>query len=218
MDNIIEKLLANPIVPVFYHADVTYAQQVLQAAYNGGVRVFELTNRGENAYEVFLALQTYAQAHCPDLTLGIGTIYNTIEAERFIDGGAAFIVQPVTTAAVGEVCERYGVPWIPGAMTPTEIYQATLYGAEIVKVFPGNVLTPGFIKALRGPMPHVKLLVTNGVEPSTDNLASWFDAGVNAVGIGSALFSGGTNLPEIENRFRELMGFIKNHIKSNINT
>ncbi len=183
-----EILLACPLVPVFYHADTETCKTVLQAAYNGGVRVFEFTNRGENALEVFSGLVKYAKENCPDLLLGIGTIATGESAQQFIDAGADFVVQPFTTPAVGEVCRKNGIPWIPGTMTVTEIQQATVLGAEMVKIFPGNVLGSAYIKALRGPLPRVKIMVTGGVEPTEASIREWFSAGVNAVGLGSQLF------------------------------
>lgn len=213
MNIIIEKLLIHPIVPVFYHADVMYAQSVLQACYDGGLRVFEFTNRGANAAAVFSNLKTYAQTNCPDLTLGIGTIYNSVEAEDFIKLGADFVVQPVTTAAVGEICKQQHIPWIPGVLTATEIYQATLLGAEMVKIFPGNALGSNYIKALRGPMPEVKIMVTGGVEPTEASLQEWFDAGVNCVGIGSQLLKNSSNLTQLTDQVSKLTAFVNNLIK-----
>ena len=189
-DRILALVTSHPIVPVFYHADVNHAQQIVQACYDGGLRVFEFTNRGNKALAVFGQLVTYVREHCPGMALGIGTILTADEAEDFIKAGADFVVQPVTTAAVGAVCRVHGVPWMPAGSTLNEIYQATLLGANLVKVFPGNVVGPGFIKAIKGPMPCLKLMVTGGVEPNSESLNTWFKAGVTAVGIGSQLFSG----------------------------
>jgi 2-dehydro-3-deoxyphosphogluconate aldolase/(4S)-4-hydroxy-2-oxoglutarate aldolase len=186
--HILETVLATPIVPVFYHADAAYAQRMLQACYDGGLRVFEFTNRGAQAFEVFGQLTDFVRQNCPELLLGIGTIYTAADAERFIAAGADFVVQPCITAEVAAVCRRHGTPWLPGTMTVREVYEATQLGAAIVKVFPGNVVGPGFIKSLRGPMPSVPLMVTGGVEPTRESLREWFGAGVNVVGMGSQLF------------------------------
>ncbi|GAB3954300.1 bifunctional 4-hydroxy-2-oxoglutarate aldolase/2-dehydro-3-deoxy-phosphogluconate aldolase [Spirosoma harenae] len=189
-DKILDLVSQHPIVPVFYHPDIDHAQSIVQACYDGGLRVFEFTNRGEKALSVFTQLAHYVAENCPDLALGIGTILTPEDATQFIDAGAAFVVQPVTTPAVGDVCREKGVPWMPAGSTLNEIYQATVLGAKLVKVFPGNVVGPGFIKAIKGPMPWLKLMVTGGVEPNADSLNAWFKAGVTAVGIGSQLFSG----------------------------
>ncbi len=187
-DHILDTVLGYPVVPVFFHADAAYARRVVQACYEGGLRVFEFTNRGAQAFGVFEELVTFVRDNCPEMLLGIGTIYTAADAERFIAAGADFVVQPCLTAEVAEVCGRRGTPWLPGCMTVREVYEATQLGAAIVKIFPGNVLGPGFIKSLRGPMPTVPLMVTGGVEPTQASLTEWFGAGVNVVGMGSQLF------------------------------
>jgi 2-dehydro-3-deoxyphosphogluconate aldolase/(4S)-4-hydroxy-2-oxoglutarate aldolase len=211
--NVLAQVLAAPLVPVFFHADAAYAQSIVRACYAGGIRVFEFTNRGANAFEVFQELTKLVADDCPDLVLGIGTIYNAADAERFIAAGAQFIVQPVTTADVAEACQRHDVAWVPGAMTLNEIYNATQLGAQLVKVFPGNAVGPDYIKALRGPMPSVKLMVTGGVEATEASLNEWFGAGINVVGIGSQLFKGASDPAAITARVTPLMQFISSFNK-----
>lgn len=188
--NMLDRLKLAPVVPVFYHENTAYAQAILSACYAGGLRFFEFTNRGQGAFEVFARLTEFAQAHCPELTLGIGTIYSAETAERFIEAGARFVVQPVCTAEVGQICKKHAIPWIPGAFTPQEIWNAWQAGASLVKLFPGNLLSPEYIRALRGPMPEIPFMVTGGVEPEYTSVKSWLDAGAVAVGIGSQLFKG----------------------------
>ncbi|WP_046246142.1 beta/alpha barrel domain-containing protein [Hymenobacter terrenus] len=202
-------LLRYPVVPVFYHADAAYAQRMLQACYAGGIRVFEFTNRGENALAVFTELRAFAQASCPDMVLGIGTLFTAEQAEQFIAAGAAFVVQPCATAEVAAVCRTHDIPWLPGALTPTEIYQASQLGAAVVKIFPGNAVGPDYVKTLRGPMPHIKLMVTGGVEPTQESVSAWFGAGVNAVGMGSQLFKNADDTTALAARIGELMQFVE---------
>jgi len=177
-----------PIVPLFFNADLTVAQHVLKACYDGGIRVFEFTNRGAEAPAIFAKLIDYCEKECPDLVLGIGTIYDARQANEFISMGADFMLQPFTTPEVGEVCAKHDIPWMPGTMTLTEIRNAEILGAKYVKIFPGNVVGPGFVKAIKGPMPKTKIMVTGGVEPNKESLSSWFGAGAAAVGMGSQLF------------------------------
>ncbi len=184
---ILSKLEDSPVVPLFFHADASHAQKLLDACYAGGLRAFEFTNRGASAPATFAQLSKHVEANLPDLALGIGTIYRPEEAEQFLDLGADFIIQPIITSAVGEVCQEHNVAWMPGALTPNEVYLAESLGATVVKIFPGDAVGPGYIKALRGPMPKVKLMVTGGVQPNEANLREWFAAGVNFVGIGSQL-------------------------------
>jgi 2-dehydro-3-deoxyphosphogluconate aldolase/(4S)-4-hydroxy-2-oxoglutarate aldolase len=201
-------VLDTPIVPVFFHADVAYTQRILQACYEGGLRVFEFTNRGANAFEVFSALMPYVQQNCPGMLLGIGTIYTAEDAERSIQAGADFVVQPCLTTEVADVCRTHGTPWLPGTMTVGEVYQATKLGAAIVKIFPGNVVGPGFIKSLRGPMPTVPLMVTGGVEPTEESLREWFAAGVNVVGMGSQLFKNVDDTQAFSQQIAQLLAFV----------
>ena len=179
-----------PLVPIFFHADAAYSQNVAQACYAGGIRFFEFTNRGPEAFEVFHVLENFIHSQCPGMALGIGTIYAPEDAERFIRAGADFVVQPVTTSEVAAVCKKYHKPWIPGAMTLNEIWSAWQMGATAVKIFPGNLVGPGYIRALRGPMPDVPLMITGGVEPTEESIGEWLGAGVQAVGLGSQLFKG----------------------------
>jgi len=184
---ILATLSQHPLVPVFFHPDPVYAQNLVQACYEGGMRVVEFINRGPEAPAVFAHLRQFTRRY-PDLLLGIGTIYTTPEAELFIGLGADFVVQPVTVAEVGEVCKRHNIPWVPGAMTPTEIYRAFELGAAVVKVFPGIALKPDFIKALRGPLPKAPLMVNGGIEPTEECLNAWFEAGATALGMGAQQF------------------------------
>ncbi|MFC6221648.1 bifunctional 4-hydroxy-2-oxoglutarate aldolase/2-dehydro-3-deoxy-phosphogluconate aldolase [Hymenobacter artigasi] len=202
-------LLRYPVVPVFYHADAAYTQRILQACYTGGIRVFEFVNRGEKALSVFTELQDFVARQCPDMVLGIGTIYKAAEAEQFIAAGAEFVVQPLATAEVAEVCRAHDIPWLPGAMTPTEIYNASELGAAVVKIFPGNLVGPDYVKALRGPMPHTKLMVTGGVEPTEASLSAWFGAGVNAVGMGSQLFKNADDTDALAASINKMMQVVE---------
>ena len=184
---VLQKIKSFPIIPLFYHQEGRVVQKIIKACYEGGVRVFEFTNRGPAAMAIFKELSQYVHNELPEMALGIGTVFNQKEAEQFIEAGADLIIQPITNSEVAEVCKKNKFVWIPGVGTLTEIYNAQQLGATIVKVFPGNVLGSGFIKALRGPMPSVKIMVTGGVEPTKASVREWFEAGANAVGIGSKL-------------------------------
>ncbi|OGX87034.1 bifunctional 4-hydroxy-2-oxoglutarate aldolase/2-dehydro-3-deoxy-phosphogluconate aldolase [Hymenobacter lapidarius] len=205
------QVLAVPLVPVFNHADAAHARQILGACYAGGIRAFEFTNRGDNALAVFRELHCFAQQHCPGLQLGIGTIYTAAEAEDFLAAGAAFVVQPVTTAAVAAVCQRHDVLWVPGALTPNEVYHATELGAPLVKLFPGSAVGPDYLRALRGPLPKVKIMVTGGVEPTAASLGEWLGAGANCLGLGSQLFKQVTDSQALATRVAELLAFAQTH-------
>ena len=177
------------IVPVFYHPDTEVAKKVVKACYEGGIRAFEFTNRGDFAHEVFTELVKWAEKECPEMILGIGSIVDAPTASLYIQLGANFVVGPLLNPDIFKVCNRRQIAYSPGCATTSEIGLAQELGAEIVKVFPGgNVGGPSFVKNIKGPMPWTKIMVTGGVEPTEENLSAWFKAGVTAVGMGSNLF------------------------------
>lgn len=184
---ILEQLAGAPLVPLFFHPEVDRVAALIAACYHAGLRSFEFTNRGPEALGMFAQLRAYADQHHPDLALGVGTIYDVAAARHFVERGADFIVQPVTTPEVGNYCQQAGVTWIPGALTLNEIYQASQLGASIVKVFPGDAFGPEYLRAIRGPLPHQLLMVTGGILPELENLRTWLDAGANFLGLGSQL-------------------------------
>ena len=176
------------MVPVFYHADIETAKNVLKACYDGGVRAFEFTNRGDFAQEVFKELVKYANRELPDMILGIGSVVDPGTAALYLQLGANFVVGPIYNPAVAPVCNRRLVPYCPGCATPSEVSAAQEAGCDVCKVFPGDVLGPAFVKGIRGPMPWSQIMVTGGVKPERANLEAWFKAGVTCVGMGSNLF------------------------------
>lgn len=177
------------VVPVFYNGDAEIAKNVVRACYKGGIRIFEFTNRGERAYDVFNELVAMMPVECPEMALGIGSIVNAGDCRKFIAAGAQFVVGPILSEEVAETAKAQGIPYIPGCATPTEIYNGQRLGAAMVKVFPAaETGGPDFVKAVLAPMPWSKIMVTGGVEPNRENLAGWFRAGVKCVGIGSNLF------------------------------
>lgn len=177
------------MVPVFYHADITVAQNVLKACYAGGVRVFEFTNRGDFAQEVFAELVKFAAKECPEMILGIGSIVDPATAAIYLQIGANFVVGPLFNPEIAKVCNRRLIPYIPGCGSVSEIGYAQEVGCDVCKVFPaGNVGGPSFVKNVKAPMPWSMLMVTGGVEPTKENLSAWVKAGVSCVGMGSNLF------------------------------
>ena len=177
-----------PVVPVFYHADADVCREVLGACYRAGIRAFEFTNRGDFAHELFAELAKITARDFPELVLGAGTLVEAGTAALYIQSGANFIVGPSFHESIARTCNRRKVAYMPGCATLTEISTAEEFGVEVVKVFPGDTLGPGFVKAVKGPMPWTSVMVTGGVEPTRESLSTWFKAGVTAVGIGSQLF------------------------------
>jgi 2-dehydro-3-deoxyphosphogluconate aldolase/(4S)-4-hydroxy-2-oxoglutarate aldolase len=176
------------MVPVFYHKDVEVACNVLKACYEGGVRAFEFTNRGDFAHEVFTEVIKYAAKECPEMAVGVGSVVDAPTASLYMQLGACFVVGPLFNPDVAKVCNRRNVPYVPGCGSVSEVGFAQEAGCFLCKIFPGDVLGPKLVKGLLAPMPWSKLMVTGGVEPTEDNLKAWYKAGVYCVGMGSKLF------------------------------
>jgi 2-dehydro-3-deoxyphosphogluconate aldolase/(4S)-4-hydroxy-2-oxoglutarate aldolase len=210
--DIVAKMKELGLVPLFTHDDIGTAQQVIDAAYRGGVRVFEFTNRRKNSFEVFVAMLDYCKKY-PDLMLGIGTVMDGATTKKFIDAGAHFIISPILKLEMAEVCRAENILWMPGCATLTEIVTAKENGAEVIKVFPGSVLGPGFVSAIMPVVPDLQLMITGGVEPNEQNLSAWFKAGAMSVGMGSQLFTkeilGNKDWRALEDRVRQILDTIQ---------
>ena len=203
------------MVPVFYHSDIEVAKSVLKACYEGGVRAFEFTNRGDFAQEVFAELVKFAARECPEMIVGIGSIVDPATAALYLQLGANFVVGPCYNPEISKVCNRRLVPYIPGCGSVSEINAAQESGCIVCKVFPaGNVGGPSFVKNIKAPMPWSMLMVTGGVEPTAESLSAWIKAGVACVGMGSKLFPkeviAAGEWSKISNLCRECLETIKN--------
>lgn len=185
---VLNKMGSTGMVPVFYHKEAEVAKKVVKACYEGGVRAFEFTNRGDFAHEVFAEVVKFAAKECPEMALGIGSVVDPATAALYIQLGASFIVGPLFNPEIARVCNRRLVAYAPGCGTVSEVGLAQEAGCDLCKVFPGDVYGPGFVKGLMAPMPWSKLMVTGGVEPTRENLTAWIKAGVFCVGMGSKLF------------------------------
>lgn len=187
--HIIDAIKQQGLLPLFYHEDPSCCIQVVQALYDADIRVVEFTNRGSNALDNFKQLLAARQQQWPGMLLAIGTIKNAKEADAYLDAGADFIICPGTIREVAMQVQERGYLWVPGAATPTEIIQAEAWGASMVKLFPGNILGPSFVSAVKELFPAISFMPTGGVEKGVDNLQAWFKAGVAAVGVGSKLIT-----------------------------
>lgn len=181
-------LLKQKLLPLFYHDSAEVSLSVVKALYDGGIRMIEYTNRGDEAFDNFYKVRK-AIGKFEGLQLGVGTIKTAGDAKLFKDIGADFIVCPSFNTEVGKVCLGADLLWIPGCMTASEIANAEIAGAEIVKIFPGNLLGPGYITAIQSIFPKIKFMVTGGIEANEENISAWFKAGVAALGMGSTLIT-----------------------------
>ncbi|OMP32362.1 bifunctional 4-hydroxy-2-oxoglutarate aldolase/2-dehydro-3-deoxy-phosphogluconate aldolase [Mangrovimonas sp. DI 80] len=201
------------MVPLFFHRDIELSKNVLKACYDGGARLMEFTSRGDFAHEVFGELVKYANANLPGMILGVGSVTDAAAASLYMQLGANFVVTPVLREDIAVVCNRRKVLWSPGCGTLTEIARAEELGCEIVKLFPGDIYGPQFVKGVKGPQPWTSIMPTGGVSPTEENLKAWFDAGVTCVGMGSQLISkdvlANKDFKGLEAKVREALDIIK---------
>lgn len=177
------------VLPLFFYKDTQVSIEVLKALYSAGIRSVEYTNRGEAALTNFREMRKVCDTELEGMYLGVGTIKNAETARAFIEAGADYIISPGLVEDAIKVAEENGLLWVPGCMTPTEIIRADQLGAKMVKLFPGNLLGPSFLSAIKELFPNLLFMPTGGVEVEKENLAGWFKAGVCAVGMGSKLIT-----------------------------
>ena len=170
------------VVAIIRLPDPAALRSVVDALIEGGVRALEVTMTVPRAIEL---IREIAPTLPDDFLFGAGTVVDADTVHRAVDAGAQFIVSPVFREAVVKAAHADGVPVMPGCFTPTEILDAWDMGADLIKVFPATSVGPGYLKDVRGPLPHVKLMPTGGV--SIDNAGEWLRAGAVAVGVGSAI-------------------------------
>jgi 2-dehydro-3-deoxyphosphogluconate aldolase/(4S)-4-hydroxy-2-oxoglutarate aldolase len=186
-EKIIQAIIQQGVLPLYFHPDETISIRVMESLYVSGIRVIEYTNRGRQALKNFRSLKKTAGKIFPDLTLGLGTVMDPKTATRALDWGADFLVSPGYTKELARLAEEKKLLWIPGCMTPSELMQVQESGLGLVKLFPANLLGPGFVHAVREVFPDLLFMPTGGVDGG--NLDEWFRAGVSAVGIGGSLIS-----------------------------
>lgn len=177
------------VLPLYFYKDTEVSIQVLKALYNAGIRAVEYTNRGEAALHNFKKMREVCDAELKGMFLGVGTIKNENMAQTFIDAGADYIICPGLIEEVAAIADKNNMLWVPGCMTPSEIIRAENMGAKMIKLFPGNILGPAFMSAIKELFPGLLFMPTGGVDLDKENIAGWFKAGVCAVGMGSKLVS-----------------------------
>jgi 2-dehydro-3-deoxyphosphogluconate aldolase / (4S)-4-hydroxy-2-oxoglutarate aldolase len=184
-------MIADGMVPLYYHADVETALSIAGALARGGARTVEFTNRGDFALDVFSALVKTLAREQPQIIVGVGSIEDAPTAALFLAHGANFVVAPNFNPDVARLCNRRKIAYLPGVGSVSEIAVAEEYGVEIVKLFPaGSVGGAAFIKDVLAPRPWTRILPSGGVTTDEANLRTWFDAGAACVAMGSHLVRG----------------------------
>jgi 2-dehydro-3-deoxyphosphogluconate aldolase/(4S)-4-hydroxy-2-oxoglutarate aldolase len=188
-DEILQSIIQQGILPLFYYNNADVCMEAIRTLYNAGIRVMEFTNRAEGALEVYTEVRKQVASEMPDMFFVEVTIKTVKDAVAFSNADSDFFVAPNLLEGVGQLANGQNKLWIPGCMTPSEIHHAQTNHAALIKIFPANVLGPGFISAVREVFPGQLFMPTGGVEIGTQNIAGWFNAGVAAVGMGSKLIS-----------------------------
>ena len=189
------------IVAVIRAKDHDEAKGYINACVNGGIKAVELTYSIPNVVGLINELKDNE-----DLILGVGSVLNGQMAKDAILAGAKYVVSPGYNEEVNKVCKELNTLYLPGCMTVTEIMNALEKGNKMVKLFPGDVFGPKYVKAVKAPIPHVEIMPPGGV--NIDNIDKWFEMGVSCVGVGSSLFNGGS-LDDIEKLAKRFVEKIK---------
>ena len=170
------------LISIVRAKDSAQLLDVIEALAEGGIPLVEISMTTPDAAKV---IRKAAARFGDRVIIGAGTVLSEPAAERVIDAGARFVLSPVLNRGVVGLCRRLGISVVPGCFTPTEMLDAVEAGADFVKVFPTSQVGPGYIKAVKAPLPHLELIAVGGVELS--NAAEFIDAGCAAVGVGSSL-------------------------------
>lgn len=179
---VLQNITALGVVAVIRGDDTESAYQMSKACIDGGLNNIEVTFTTPDADQVIKRL---IQEYGEKAVIGAGTVLDPITARIAILAGAEFVVSPSFDEETGKLCNLYSIPYMPGCMTLNEMKEALKVGVDVLKLFPGNNFDPGFIKAVKGPMPHVNIMPTGGVD--LDNMEQWVRSGCVAVGIGGNL-------------------------------
>jgi 2-dehydro-3-deoxyphosphogluconate aldolase / (4S)-4-hydroxy-2-oxoglutarate aldolase len=204
---VIQRILDEKVFAVLRLQHTEEMGRVVESIAKGGISIIEITMNSKNAEEcIYRASKAF-----PDCLIGAGTVIGVDAATRAIESGAKFLVSPVTDLDMLAVATEIGVVSMAGALTPTEAWQAAQAGSDFVKLFPLAGLGTQYIRAMRGPLPNIRFVPTNGV--TVENIPEWFDAGAAAVGIGTPLVSDrdleNNDLSIIEERARKIISSVK---------
>jgi 2-dehydro-3-deoxyphosphogluconate aldolase/(4S)-4-hydroxy-2-oxoglutarate aldolase len=203
---VLGKIISSGLVAVIRADSPNQAALIANACADGGVGALEITFTVPGAAGV---IEHLAKECSKDILLGAGTVLDPETARIAILSGAQFVVSPAVNADTARLCNRYQIPYMPGAATIGEVIAAMECGADIVKVFPGEILGPTFVKAVKGPLPHAQLMPTGGV--SLENVAEWIKAGSVAIGVGGNLTAGAktgdfASITQLARQFVEKIG------------
>jgi 2-dehydro-3-deoxyphosphogluconate aldolase / (4S)-4-hydroxy-2-oxoglutarate aldolase len=210
-NHLLDHMLSSGIVAVIRKVSPSKVKPLVEAFINGGVTGIEITMDSEDALRIISEMkETFGEK----AVIGAGTVMNKEQAEQAISAGADFIFAPILSKETIEYTKEQGVIMIPGVFTPTEMHLANQWGADMVKIFPANVLGPKFLKDVSGPISDIPMMPTGGV--NLDNVQSFMEAGAVAAGIGGSLVNKSlieredwVELEELAKKYVEKVGYIQ---------
>lgn len=182
--DIIMELKKQGVVAVIRGNSFKEGVNISKSCIEGGLKAIEMAYTNANASEIIKELNEMYKSD-PEVCIGAGTVLDAPTARMAILAGAKYIVSPSFDHDTAILCNRYGVPYIPGCMTIKEIVTAMEAGSEIIKLFPGSAFGPSYVGAIKSPLPQVSIMVTGGVK--LNNIDQWFQSGVDAIGVGGEL-------------------------------
>lgn len=202
---VLNDLEKSGVIAVVRANSVDKALKISRAIVKGGIEALEITFTIPGAEKVIIQLKD--EYRDQNVIVGAGTVLDPITARAAIMAGAAYIVSPAFNKETAKICNLYQIPYIPGCLSVGEIQEALTYGTDIIKMFPGNVFGPSFIKSVKGPLPHVNIMPSGGV--SLDNIKEWIDAGAVAVSVGGNLTRGAEtgdydNITELAKQYQQV--------------
>ncbi|MEG8945464.1 bifunctional 4-hydroxy-2-oxoglutarate aldolase/2-dehydro-3-deoxy-phosphogluconate aldolase [Rosettibacter firmus] len=209
---IVDEILNRKAVAVLRIKEPEKLRKVIEALAEGGITIAEITMTVPNAIQL---IEKMSYELDKNIIIGVGSVLNVQTAEDAIKAGAKYVVSPIFKKEIIEKAHQYDIPAMPGCFTPTEIQTAYESEADIIKVFPADVLGMAFFKGILAPMPHLKLMPTGGV--TLTNAGEWLKAGACAVGIGSALLDKEAIQNEKYEKLTENAKIVMNSIKSVLN-
>ncbi|WP_206166086.1 bifunctional 2-keto-4-hydroxyglutarate aldolase/2-keto-3-deoxy-6-phosphogluconate aldolase [Mammaliicoccus sciuri] len=204
---ILNQLHENYLVAVVRGNDEDETKKIVDEIIKGGFKNIEITFTVPNAEEV---INQVHKQYGDDIVLGAGTVLDAATAQIAINKGAQYIVSPHLDTNISKLCNIYSIPYLPGCSSATEIIEALRYGSDLIKLFPGGQLGPGFIKDIKGPVPNVELMPSGGV--NLDNVSDWIEKGSFAVGIGGDLTKEftGNNFEVISEKAQKYVEAVRN--------
>lgn len=201
--SILSKIFDYQIVAVIRGDTHEQAEKVAIGAFEGGITCLEITYTVPKASSL---IESLSKDYGERALIGAGTVLDATTASLAISYGASFIVSPHFDKAIAKICNLYRVPYLPGCYTVTEMITALKYGADIIKVFPGNTVSPSFLKSIQGPLPQANLMPSGGV--TEKNAKEWIDQGAVALSVGSILYK--NDLEEIKENAANIINTLKN--------